>query len=89
MCRESAPPPPQALELLERQLDALSRLVFPEGVLLKVITGRGVHSVGNNPRIKPAVLEALAADGWKSFVEPGNEGVVVVHVMPGGPASGR
>ncbi|KAJ9526798.1 hypothetical protein QJQ45_017456 [Haematococcus lacustris] len=72
----------EALDLVGRQLDALSRLVFPEGVLLKIITGRGAHSVGNVAQIRAAVMAELKASKFRHFVEPGNEGVVVVHVQP-------
>ncbi len=33
--------------------------------------------------IKPAVIEYLQTHGHKHFLEPGNEGVVVVHVQTG------
>ncbi|KAJ9527688.1 hypothetical protein QJQ45_025969 [Haematococcus lacustris] len=65
----------EALDLVGRQLDALSRLVFPEGVLLKIITGRGAHSVGNVAQIRAAVMAELKASKFRHFVEPGNEGV--------------
>jgi hypothetical protein len=64
----------EAIDLLQRQLDALSRLVYPEGVLLKAITGKGMHSAGQVAQIRPAVLEFLARTPYKHFVEPGNEG---------------
>ena len=73
----------EAIGLLSRQLDALSRLVFPEGVLLKAITGKGSHSVNQFAAIRAAVVDFLVAQGkHKHFVEPGNEGVVVIRVMP-------
>ncbi len=108
----------EALQVLGRQLDALQRLVVPEGVMLKVrtrwlgrrgeakeqgsssgcfggtlggdfpltplaqvITGRGNNSRGGVAAIKLAVLEALREQGLRHFVEPGNDGVVCVHVQ--------
>lgn len=71
----------EALELLAVQLDALGRLVLADGVLLRLITGKGMHSVGGVPAIKRAVLDALQAMPHRHFVDPLNEGVVVVHVM--------
>jgi hypothetical protein len=34
--------------------------------------------------IKRSVLEYLKERKFRHFVEPGNEGVVVIHVMPSG-----
>ncbi|KAF5835704.1 hypothetical protein DUNSADRAFT_6983 [Dunaliella salina] len=72
----------EAMALLERQMDALGRLVSPEGVLLKCITGWGAHSARGIALIKPAVLDWAKQKGCKHFVEPGNDGVVIVHVTP-------
>jgi hypothetical protein len=40
----------------------------------------GRHSVNNVPLIKNAVLEFLRAESLRHNVEPGNEGVVLVHL---------
>jgi hypothetical protein len=49
-----------------------------------VITGRGNHSVRGVPAIKLAVLDWLKAQNrLRHFVEPGNEGVIVVQLGDG------
>ena len=45
------------------------------GGRFRVVTGRGVHSVGGRGRLGPAVAKRLVAEGWR--VEVG-EGVVEV-----------
>lgn len=53
----------EALDTLERQIDALEELAHLEQndavMRLRVITGKGLHSQGNFPRIKEAVIEYL------------------------------
>lgn len=37
---------------------------IPKGKPLKIITGKGRHSVGGVGVLKPAIRDALIADGW-------------------------
>ena len=50
----------------------------------QVVTGVGKHSQGGQPRILPAIVRVLMASGLKFNHEPGNAGVIEVH-LPGIP----
>jgi hypothetical protein len=56
--------------------------LWPVGVLLRCITGWGAHSARRIALIKPAVLDWAKVKGCKHFIEPGNDGVVIIHVTP-------
>ena len=51
---------------------------------MQVVTGVGKHSQGGQPRILPAIVRVLMASGLKFRSEPGNAGVIEVH-LPGTP----
>ncbi|GAX73309.1 hypothetical protein CEUSTIGMA_g763.t1 [Chlamydomonas eustigma] len=70
----------EALGVLRRTLTTLRALNSPEGMLLKVITGRGNHSINGVPLIKKAVLDYLREESLQSYVDPSNEGVVCVQL---------
>lgn len=74
----------EAVDTLAKQVEAMSRLVVLDSMLLKVITGKGNHSQNNYAAIKTAVIDWLRTHGHKHFIEPGNEGVVVVHIQLSG-----
>ncbi|KAL6781747.1 hypothetical protein ACKKBF_B09285 [Auxenochlorella protothecoides x Auxenochlorella symbiontica] len=66
----------EALEVLKRHLHTFSKLGHPGGVFLKIITGKGKHSTNQAPKLLPAVTRYLAAAGYESEGEWGNEGVM-------------
>ena len=50
----------------------------------QVVTGVGKHSQGGQPRILPAIVRVLMASGLSFRSQPGNAGVIEVH-LPGQP----
>ncbi|KAK3930420.1 NEDD4-binding protein 2 [Frankliniella fusca] len=65
---------------------------------LSVITGKGMHSAGGRPRVKPAVLERVRQRRLRFEEFPGNRGAIRVfitqnsllgHQVPKGPSSSR
>jgi hypothetical protein len=82
------------MRLFVKTLETLQALEHPGGVLYRVIVGKGNHSPDNVPVVKPKVLQYLQerADGvlqetgqpWEVTweVDPGNGGVVLVHIPP-------
>ena len=50
----------------------------------QVVTGVGKHSQGGQPRILPAIVRVLMAAGLTFRSQPGNAGVIEVH-LPGQP----
>ncbi|CAE6469837.1 unnamed protein product [Rhizoctonia solani] len=46
---------------------------------LRIIVGRGSHSEGQMARIKPAIEQLLARQHLDSYIDPRNEGVLIVE----------
>ena len=74
---------PEALSALRRHCAALAGLAHPSGVLLQVVTGWGRNSSSGVPRVRPAVLQWLAANSPYRYREDANN-AGVVHVLLGG-----
>ncbi|KAB5590587.1 Smr domain containing protein C11H11,03c [Ceratobasidium theobromae] len=47
---------------------------------IRIVVGRGLHSLGNAARIKPAIEQLLARYRLDSYVDPYNEGVLVALI---------
>jgi len=58
------------------------------GVTVRIITGRGKHSRDGVAVLRAQVLQYLAETGQPHELEPGNEGVVLVHITSGEGAGG-
>eukprot|EP00887_Chlorella_sp_A99_P006800 scaffold2.g6800.t1 len=59
----------EALELVDKHLHTFPHTI-PGGAIVRYITGKGLHSGPDGPRIRPAVMELLASRGVP-FVEGG------------------
>lgn len=77
---------PEALSALRRHCAALAGLTHPSGggVLLQVVTGWGRNSSSGVPRVRPAVLQWLAANSHRFREDANNAGVV--YILLGGSA---
>ena len=74
---------PEALSALRRHCAALAGLAHPSGgVLLQVVTGWGRNSSSGVPRVRPAVVQWLAANSHRFREDANNAGVV--YVLLGG-----
>ena len=49
---------------LSRRLKSLTTISYNTGKEIKIITGRGTHSLNGVGVLGPAVKNALAEDGW-------------------------
>ncbi|KAJ1301155.1 hypothetical protein OPQ81_003566 [Rhizoctonia solani] len=54
--------------------------------MVRVITGKGIHSSGE-PQIIPAVEDSLRSKGLRHHTDPHNPGIVVVELGPRSPVS--
>ena len=73
----------EALERVTRRLATCTAAAAAEaagGRELVIIVGQGHHSAGGVAKIKPAVLQLLAAGGWPAREGVPNAGCVAVHV---------
>lgn len=55
---------------------------------LDVITGKGLHSVGNVARILQAVIQFVEEEGMTYYQKPGKDGVMI-HLADTGQPSGQ
>ncbi|KAK9859307.1 hypothetical protein WJX84_010214 [Apatococcus fuscideae] len=69
----------EALTRLEDYLIKLGGLAHPAGILLRVVTGVGRHSIGGRARILPAVVRYLTEAGYRFEEQQHNAGVL--HVV--------
>ena len=73
---------PEAVAALRRHCAALAGLAHPSGVLLQVVTGWGRNSSSGVPRVRPAVLQWLAANSHRYREDVNNAGMV--YILLGG-----
>ncbi|MEW5299155.1 MAG: hypothetical protein WDW36_002197 [Sanguina aurantia] len=70
-----------ALSKLGKHLLLLSDLKSEEGLLtLRVVTGKGLHSVDKVPVLRAQVIDELTLQKLRWNLDPRNEGVVCVHL---------
>ncbi|KAG1751600.1 uncharacterized protein EDB91DRAFT_615110 [Suillus paluster] len=64
-------------EALLRFDDAVQEVRDREGLSLRVIVGKGIHSDGKGPKIKPAIQDHAKSLGLPIEVDPLNDGCLV------------
>jgi len=74
----------EAIALLKKVINGLSSFVDDVGSIyrLRIITGKGINSLDNQPVLRPAVLEYLKSNGLDAEVDEYNEGVVTAYINP-------
>ncbi|KAL6062133.1 Smr domain-containing protein [Balamuthia mandrillaris] len=82
----------EALEFTEQRIQQLKPSASSGGILssdkpLKVIVGKGLHSIDNKARIKPAVIELMERLEVVCEEDPTNEGVLLVSLRPSSDAA--
>jgi DNA-nicking Smr family endonuclease len=91
-----------ALSRVEQQLMAFRAMGYPGGISLRIITGKGKHSINQTAVVRPAVIRYLSdqfprefeCDNGQSYTlsytdkDGANDGVVLVSISPKeGPAA--
>ena len=90
----------KAVAKFASQFNCLRGMDHPGGVVMRVITGKGLHSEGNIPKIKLGIQQFLAeqaeaeqaANGGAPWgitweVDPVNQGIINVHIPADGAGS--
>jgi hypothetical protein len=92
-----------AVSKVEQQLLAFCAVGHPGGITLRIITGKGLHSVNKTAVVRPAVLKYLSEEVPREFNcedgsaytlnfqdrDGGNDGVVLVRILPRDESAGN
>ena len=71
----------ECLEFVNYALDNSKTTLNGEKVdRFHFITGRGNHSEGNKPILKPQVLDLCKKRKFKAYICPQNEGIIIVEL---------
>ncbi|KIZ02716.1 hypothetical protein MNEG_5240 [Monoraphidium neglectum] len=77
-----------AIRKVANDLQLLSSVAHSGGVLVRIITGKGLHSANGVPVLRAQVLQHLSEMRLEHRVDPANAGVVQVFLQEGGARRG-